>query len=429
MTLSRYVTIALLSLGAAVMAAEGSGKAVEGGFVSVRHFDVLPSNSPSVNRKNLQTAIDWASPRGAALYLEPSDEPYRVDGGLVLKANVSLIGAHGPVGRGTRHPDKPRPVGSVFAIEDRQNPFITVEHATQIRGIQFWYPQQTLGDPEKIIEYPATIQCSKRQGAQGVTLSALTFYGEFFAMDFAGRRNAVVEQILIEHCYGYPLSGRFIHIDYCYDIPRILHCHVNPANRRFIDGQYSRAVVDSVLARKTYTYWIDHTDNAQLIDLFTFGVYGGIYLGPATYGQLTNFNLDCVTVGLHKRGDSAFNRNWQIAQGSIIANAGPRIEDIHPIIIEGKGHTSLVNVEAFSGPNGALTTLDTSQDFMLVRGSDKLTITLMGCRMRNYVSDHPFTVLNPNAVIQAVACVDKYENPFVYPPYVVLKEQGIPQGP
>jgi hypothetical protein len=30
------------------------------------------------------------------------------------------------------------------------------------------------------------------------------------------------------------------------------------------------------------------------MDVFTFGTYGGIYLGPATYGQLTNFNFDCV---------------------------------------------------------------------------------------------------------------------------------------
>lgn len=384
------------------------------GPISIRHFGVLPSNPSALNKENLQKAIDWASPRGAALYVEPSDEPYPIDGGIILKANVSLIGAHGPVGRGTRHPAKPQPVGSVFAIEDRENPFITVHHATQIRGIQFWYPRQTLDNPEKIIEYPVTIQSSREKGAQGVTLSCLTFLGEFFAMDFTARPGAIVEQILFEHCYGYPLSGQFIRIDYCYDIPRILHCHVNPATRRFIDGQYSPAIIDSVIARKTYTYWIDHTDNAQAMDLFTFGVYGGIYLGPATYGQLTNFNLDCVTVGLHKLGDNDFNRNWQISQGSIIANTGQQ-QEVHPIIIEGLGHTSLVNVESFSGANPVLTTVNQSQDYMLVRGDEKLTISLFGCRMRNYVAEHPFTILNPKAVIQAVACIDKDGKPYNYP--------------
>jgi len=381
---------------------------------SIREFGVLPANSAAVNAENLQKAIDWAHPRGAALFVEPSQEPYPVAGGIILRANVSLIGVHGPVGRGTRHPEKVQPVGSVFAVEDKEKPFITVENATQIRGIQFWYPRQTTRDPAGIIEYPATIRASQTKGAQGVTLSCLTFYGEFLAMDFNARRGAIVEQILFEHCYGYPLSGEFIRIDYCYDIPRILHCHVNPANRRFIEGGYSRAVIDSVVARKTFTYRIDHTDNAQLMDLFTFGAYGGIYLGPATYGQLTNFNFDCVTVGIHKLGDNSFNRNWQIAQGSIIANTGPSVEEIHPLIIEGKGHTSLANVESFSGPNGALTTLNISQDYLLVRGGDKLTITLSGCRMRNYAADQPITVLNSNALIQAIGCIDKNENIFIY---------------
>jgi hypothetical protein len=323
--------------------------------------------------------------------------------------NVSIIGVHGPVGRGTKHPSKQQPVGSVFRIEDESVPFITVEGATQLRGLQFWYPKQTLNDPAKIIKYPPTIQVSQTKAAQGVTLSSLTFYGEYIAMDFNAARNNPCEQILFEHCYGYPLSGEFIRIDYCYDIPRILHCHVNPANMRYFKGGFSRSVIDAVVKAGTFTYAINHTDNAVLMDLFTFGAYGGVYLGPATYGQLSNFNLDCVTVGIHKTGDGTFNRNWQIAQGSIIANAGARVEDVHPIIIEGQGHTAISNVEAFSGPNGALTTLGKSQDFLLVRGDKKLTVTLIGCRMRNYVSAEPITVQNGKALIQAVACVDKEE--------------------
>jgi hypothetical protein len=383
-----------------------------GGPRSLRDFGLSPTNSAAHNHAALQQAIDWASPRGAALFLDPSDEPYPIDGGLLLKMNVSLLGVHGPVGRGTRHPVKPQPVGSVFQIEDESKPFLTVEGATQVRGIQFYYPRQTLDDPTRIISYPPTIQVSQTRAAQGVTLSHLTFFGEYLAMDFNANRRHPCEQILIEHCYGYPLSGEFIRIDYCYDIPRILHCHVNPANLRYFRGGYSRSVVDAVIAKGTFTYAINHTDNAVLLDLFTFGAYGGVFLGPATYGQLTSFNLDCVTVGIHKQGDSTFNRNWMIAQGSIIANAGPSLDVIHPLIIEGQGHTSLLNVEAFSGGNPALSTLNQSQDFLLVRGDQKLTVTLFGCRMRNYVADDPITIQNPKAIIQAVACIDKHERLF-----------------
>ena len=382
------------------------------GTVSIRQFNVLPENSAETNRINLQKAIDWAARRGAALYVEPAEEAYHVAGGIVLRQNASLIGAHGPTGRGTRHPDKRQPVGSVFKITDTNAAFITVENATQIRGIQFWYPEQTLREPEKVIAYPPTIQVSQEKSVQGVTLSCLTFYGEYIAMDFNATAPRICEQILFEHCYGYPLSGEFIRIDRCYDIPRILHCHVNPSNERIFAGGFSRSVIDSVIKRKTFTYAINHTDNAQLMDVFTFGVYGGIYLGPATYGQLTNFNLDCVGVGIHKCGDSTFNRNWQIAQGSIIANVGDKLEDIHPIIVEGEGHTSFTNVEAFSGPNGAVTAIAKSQDFMLVRGDKKLTVSLYGARMRNYESENPLTILNKNAVVRATDCIDKNENPW-----------------
>jgi hypothetical protein len=379
---------------------------------SIREFGVRPDQGAEANREALQRAIDWASARGAAVWVEPSDEPYPVASGLVLRQNASIIGVHGPVGRGTRHPTKAQPVGSVFRIEDDRAPFLTVEGATQVRGVQFWYPEQTLTDPSKVIAYPPTIQVSRTRSAQGVTLANLTFYGEYVAMDFRAAREHPCEQILFEHCYGYPLSGEFIRIDYCYDIPRVLHCHVNPANLRYFRGGYSRSVIDSVVARRTYTFWIDHTDNAVLMDLFTFGAYGGVYLGPATYGQLTNFNLDCVTIGIHKVGDGTFNRNWQIAQGSIIANTGAAVEDIHPIVIEGQGHTAISQVEAFSGGNPALTTLNKSQDFLWVRGDRRLTVVLHGCRMRNYVAAEPITRTNPKARIQAVACLDREENWF-----------------
>jgi len=376
---------------------------------SIRDFGVLPENVADVNTTNLQTAIDWASPRGAALYVEPDAEPYRLTGGVILKMNASLIGAHGPVGRGTRHSSKAQPVGSVFATDDLGEPLLIVEHATQVRGIQFWYPKQTLSDPEKIIAYPPTIQASRTNSAQGVTLSALTFYGEYIAMDFNCSPSVICEQLVIEHCRGYPLSGEFVRIDHCYDVPRIVHCHVNPANMRFFASGFSKRVVDAVVARGTFAYAIDHTDNAQVIDVFTFGTGGGIRLGAASYGQLTNFDFDCVTVGIYKLGDRDFNRNWQIAQGSITANAGPRLADVHPVIVEGQGHTAITNVEAFSGDNPVVTNFGESRDFLLVRGDERLTVSVVGSRMRNYEAADPITMENPQALVRMVACVDKHE--------------------
>ena len=214
---------------------------------SIREFDVKPGNTPAVNKINLQKAIDWASASGSSLFVEPSEEPYPIDGGIILKRNVSLVGVHGPTPRGTTHPTKKQPVGSVFAITDTASAFITVETGTQIKGIQFWYPEQTIKDPADIIPYKATIRVSQNSRAQGVYLSCLTFYGEYLAFDFNARRKLACELMTFEHCYGYPLSGEFIRMDYCYDVPRILHCHVNPAIQRYIpnpeDFQRQKAVV------------------------------------------------------------------------------------------------------------------------------------------------------------------------------------------
>ncbi len=77
-------------------------------------------------------------------------------------------------------------------------------------------------------------------------------------------------------------------------------------------------------------------------------------------------------------------------------------------------HTAFSNVEAFSGPNGALATLNQSQDFLLIRGDRKLTVSMFGCRMRNYRADRPITIQNAAAIVQAFGCIDKDENPFEY---------------
>ena len=379
---------------------------------SIRSFGVLPENSPEVNKANLQKAIDWASVSGAALFVEPTQDPYIIGSGIILRKNVSLIGVNGPVPRGTKHPTREQPVGSVLAIRDARSPFITVESATQIKGIQFWYPDQVLNDPSKVIAYPPTIQVSQISNTEGVTLMDLTFFGEYISMDFNAEPQHPCELILFQNCYGYPLGGEFIRLDYCYDIPRILHCHVNPAIQREIGRSYSRQLIDAVVAKQKFSYAINHTDNAQLIDLFTFGSFGGILLGPATYGQLTNFNFDCVSVGIHKYGDNSKNRNWMITQGSIIANTGVRIEDVHPFLIEGKGHCSISNVEAFSGGNGALTTFGNSWDYMTILGNEKCSVSMFGCRMRDYKAAMPITILNPNAVVQVMGCLDMNEAPF-----------------
>jgi hypothetical protein len=103
----RYVFLLVLVTKSLFCFADAGGK-------SIRDFNVLPKNDAAANTRNLQKAIDWASTSGAALFVEPTDEPYALMSGLILKKNVSLIGVNGPTPRGTKNPNKKAPVGSVF---------------------------------------------------------------------------------------------------------------------------------------------------------------------------------------------------------------------------------------------------------------------------------------------------------------------------
>jgi hypothetical protein len=53
-----------------------------------------------------------------------------------------------------------------------------------------------------------------------------------------------------------------------------------------------------------------------------------------------------------------------------------------------------------------------SWDFILVRGESKLTVSVWGSRMRNYISESPITIENEQAIIQLSGCIDKDEQVF-----------------
>jgi hypothetical protein len=117
-----------------------------------------------------------------------------------------------------------------------------------------------------------------------------------------------------------------------------------------------------------------------------------------------------------KDGDGPFNRVWEVAQGSIIANASPdgKIEDIHPFYVRGKGHLNLTNVDCFSGNNPAVTGIGNSYDFMTIDGTDYVVVTGVNCRMRNYRCDNPINVNNPKAQVSFINCANKNGDIFNY---------------
>lgn len=78
-------------------------------------------------------------------------------------------------------------------------------------------------------------------------------------------------------------------------IPRILHCHVNPAIQRFIGGQYPVSIVDSVIAKKTFSY-VNHTDNSPIDGSFLVEHAGESYLGETWTTDKLQFRLRCCRI-------------------------------------------------------------------------------------------------------------------------------------
>jgi len=70
---------------------------------------------------------------------------------------------------------------------------------------------------------------------------------------------------------------------------------------------------------------------------------------------------------------------------------GPRLEDILPIVVGGSGHVSLTHLEAFSAHSAVLTTQAMSENFLLITSTEKLTASLIGCRLMNHRAERPIT--------------------------------------
>ena len=97
---------------------------------SIQQFKVKPGNTSKENRINLQKAIDWSTTSGSTFYVQPTEDSYPVDAGIILKKNGSLICINGPTSIGTVHPTRKQPIGSIFKITDKEKTFIIEETGT-----------------------------------------------------------------------------------------------------------------------------------------------------------------------------------------------------------------------------------------------------------------------------------------------------------
>ena len=90
-----------------------------------------------------------------------------------------------------------------------------------------------------------------------------------------------------------------------------------------------------------------------------------------------------------------------------------RTPDLHPLVVDGQGHTSLTNIELFAGNTPVVSsssaqlddeTLILSEEFLLVEGSKPLTVALLGCRMSTFRAENLLTIRNRTETISTHDC-------------------------
>jgi len=154
---------------------------------------------------------------------------------FTLKSNIFLQGNNraaykGSTPNGGASPSlSATPSGAAFLVTNTSTALIKMQSNTGIDGFIFHYPSQvyTATTIAGTTTYPATI--TKDSGAiEGISLTNLCFVGATTCMSFIGDSTNFMADMKIDTCYGYPLGGSFLRIDFALDIPRITRCHVNP---------------------------------------------------------------------------------------------------------------------------------------------------------------------------------------------------------
>lgn len=362
--------------------------------IDASRHGVSASNSAAENKAALQALIDTLTAgNGGTILLT---EPIEITSGILLKVGVKLKGNNDsafkgstPVGGGIRTSGA-TPSGAVMMIRDSVNSAVSMYSNTSVEGICFYYPDQDYAttNPATIVAYPPTIQSV--DGAQSMSVRRCTFIGETMAMYFIGTGLGDLE---IDLCYGYSLSGRFICINNCFDIPRITRCHVNPGvGINFtppVNGgglPFSLQIVDYVATNPGVgAYWITNTDEFMISQCFVFGVETGLIIG-SSYGTAVQCQFDMVHTGVNVIIEAPQSFVNLIGVNVLLGSGDKTTRSAFKVNANAAGAVIMTNCGASNGTNAVVPSsadLD-SNAFLRVTGTSATRIHMTAPRLANY---------------------------------------------
>jgi hypothetical protein len=213
------VPVLLLLVFAATTAPADPGPGLRKGIAMESVNGIVPKNlkpgGVEDNTAAIQAAIDKATETGGTVCL-PAGE-FLITGNLVLKESVALEGVNaGPVSIGQRKGTILLPTAG--RGDEDAPPFIHMTHATAVRRLTIYYPEQKCED---IVPYPWTFQME----GFDTTVEEVTLINSYNGIRTGPGANV---RHHVRNVVGATLR-RGIFVDRCTDIGRIenvqLHCH------------------------------------------------------------------------------------------------------------------------------------------------------------------------------------------------------------
>lgn len=387
-----------------------------------RELGLSTSSSAATNKAALQQAIaDLGSARSGVI---TASEMYPLEGPIPA-GNVQIIGTvagfKGPLPANAASPSLSATAsGGGFIVTDTTNPlFVVTAHNTVLRNLTLHYPNQpitTTNPAANLIQYPATIVKDNTALVGGVRIENCCFIGCWEAIDFSGSPTYPSQDLIIDACYGYPLSGRFLKISYCYDIARITRCHVNPGQGYPLQGfltngvPVSGQVIDHVISSGDPTFEIQNVDEF-FVDLacFVFGTRTAFRIIDS-YGTLSG-RADEVETGIYVTLNSgSIHKYVAIDKFNCIPGAGPTPGNRNAIVFDGSGgRLKISNCHAFCGTNAAVPSSSNTgtNSFLKVSGSGDQKVQLTNCSTSGFGWNFSKSIdlVNGSAIVNDVGSI------------------------
>ena len=220
------------------------------------------------NTSSFQRALEAASGIGGVVRVPPGQ--FRFDGTIAIPGGTTLEGSW----RGPHYPDpKQGTMLLVYAGRDQENadPFVTLARNSTIKGVSFYYPEQT---PTDIRPYPWTISVR----GDRISVIDIAMANSYNALDCGTHYNAA------HYLRNLNITAlrRGVFVDRVYDIGRMENIHIHPSEWHSL-GRFSHSDEEAFkkfVMANLEGFIIGKCDWSYMIDCFVIWAKIGFHFVP-----------------------------------------------------------------------------------------------------------------------------------------------------